>query len=416
MEKLNCFFRNSGKGKIAGIIQVHEHLPINMESLRGYVCTLYWKYLKEYCGYDEVYIVTNSFFTKKKSTCSLKNYPLIYNINQSGILKDIDDLFIQGEAPNFWGGILTPSTIFNLQRIQEWCREKWNGMNFYYISDDPFFPNTNIIKEIDYRFKNGKLNIGNQKRFPYEDQKKEFFKIDIPYLINVFDNLVIAFTGYDYPTYLEKTKIKNIPSTQYWTQFETLTYSGVNIDIKEKLSSFSWESKKYDCEYHGILRPSDRVKKTIKYYSALKNKFLLGTKAPKYFHKIPQEKYDLIDKYIPNNVLNTFIGQNAKCTFVTHYPELLGNQTTPRYFETMIGDVVPFLDIEYDPFKKLTSIKELQDFMYVSSPEEFSKKVSLISNDKILYQKIKRLQRQSIYEKFYEFIEPENRIEFEKII
>jgi hypothetical protein len=82
----------------------------------------------------------------------------------------------------------------------------------------------------------------------------------------------------------------------------------------------------------------------------------------------------------------------------------------------MLSDIVAFVDLRYDPEKKLTDNEELKEFMYVSTPEEFSKKVDKIANDKQYFRHIVKLQRKSIFDNFGEFIEENNKEKYFKFI
>ena len=111
-----------------------------------------------------------------------------------------------------------------------------------------------------------------------------------------------------------------------------------------------------------------------------------------------------------------YVASNSKSAFITHEENILGNQISPRYFDCMLADIIAFVDIRYDPEKKLTEDDVLKDFMYVSSPEEFSKKVDMIANDEQLYKDIKYRQRKSIFNHFREYINDENVEKYKKLL
>ena len=82
----------------------------------------------------------------------------------------------------------------------------------------------------------------------------------------------------------------------------------------------------------------------------------------------------------------------------------------------MLSDIVAFVDLRYDPEKKLTDNQELKDFMYVSSPKEFAEKVDKIANDEEFYRHIVKLQRKSIFDNFRDYIEDKNVELYKKFI
>ena len=124
--------------------------------------------------------------------------------------------------------------------------------------------------------------------------------------------------------------------------------------------------------------------------------FFLHLEEGKHFDKFDvMEYYDLLQK----------VAELSKSAFITHEDSILGNQISPRYFDCMLSDIIAFVDLRYDPDKKLTDNEELKEFMYVSTPQEFAEKVEKIANDETYYRHIKYLQRKSIFDNFNDFIE-----------
>ena len=100
---------------------------------------------------------------------------------------------------------------------------------------------------------------------------------------------------------------------------------------------------------------------------------------------------------------------SSKSTFLTHNKEVWNNQIPPRFFDCMIGDIILFVDDKFDSEHKFVDDnKELVDFMYVKTPEEFKERVDMIANNENLYKRIKYLQRLSVYNKFKDYINKDN--------
>ena len=70
----------------------------------------------------------------------------------------------------------------------------------------------------------------------------------------------------------------------------------------------------------------------------------------------------------------------------------------------MLSDIIAFVYAPYDADKEYTDDKELKEFMYVETPEEFAEKVNKVATDEKFYRHIKYLQRKSVYDKFNKYM------------
>jgi hypothetical protein len=426
MEKINYIKRNCGVGKIAAMPQIKDIVSFTKNPIRTICVHHYYRFLKEYCNYDKVYLVSNiPTLDESHWKCDniLKDIPIIYGISKKNLLNEynIDDMYLIPSTNNYYGGCVFLHAPFNYNRITEWWLENKDNpdKHIFYIQDDPLFPNVNFAKTTCKRL----FDLKNLKCFGNKTNSQEMIDKEIELLKEnrenvekMFDSLTVAFCGIDYEKYWYSIKEANRPSTQAWDNFNCYLWNGVNDNLEAKLVDYDWDNKKYDCEYHGVTKSGKRTKVTENYYTALKNKFMHVVGRSEFFHNLKEgvnfDKYDVTPYY----ELLQLVAKNAKSAFITHEDNILGNQISPRYFDCMLSDIVAFVDLRYDPEKKLTDNEELKEFMYVSTPEEFSKKVDKIANDKQYFRHIVKLQRKSIFDNFGEFIEENNKEKYFKFI
>lgn len=414
MKREHNIYRNCGVGRTAAICQIKDIASFKANPIRTICLYHYYLFLKNYCNYDKVWIMSNIATQDKeqwKCTNILKDFPIIYGTSERYILNKhkIDDVFFHQSTPNFYGGTIFPHYPFNINRVTEWWLEYHDkGGKLYYIQDDPLFPNTNLAKLCNHRlFDIKNVKCYGSKACPQELVDEELKlteqmrnEIDI-----AMKDTILAFCGLDYEKFWYSIKEKSRPEVDKWDVFSCYLWQGVNDNIDVKLKDYPWDGKIYDAEYHGVTKSAKRTKVTEDYYSALKNKFMhvvgrspffLNLEEGKHFDKFDvMEYYDLLQK----------VAELSKSAFITHEDSILGNQISPRYFDCMLSDIIAFVDLRYDPDKKLTDNEELKEFMYVSTPQEFAEKVEKIANDETYYRHIKYLQRKSIFDNFNEFIE-----------
>jgi len=425
MEKINHFYKNSGKGKIAAICQTKDVVSFLKNPIRTYCLYQYYRFLTEYCKYDKVWIMSNVPSTDPEEhvcTNMLKDLPIIWGTSEKHILEkhNVNDVIMQCTPPNFYGGVTWIFTPYNINRITEWwVSSKGTDNKLFYIQDDPLFPNPHIPAMVVKRLLDLKnLKIAYNKKYPAAvvDKEVEYMASMRADIDECFKSVIIGFCGLDYNKFLDTIKPDKRPVVSGWDNFNCYIWNGVNDNLDIKFKTYPWKDKKYDSEYHGVTKSAKRTKTTEAYYGALKNKFLHIVGRSPFFINLKEgehfDKHDVMEYY----ELWQYVASNSKSTFITHEENILGNQISPRYFDCMLADIIAFVDIRYDPEKKLTEDDVLKDFMYVSSPEEFSKKVDMIANDEELYKDIKYRQRKSIFNHFREYINDENVEKYKKLL
>lgn len=425
MEKIKHFYRNSGVGRVAAICQTKDVVSFLKNPLRTYCLYNYYRFLTEYCKYDKVWIMSNVPSTDPdEHVCKnmLKDLPIIWGTSERHILEKhgVNDVILQCTPPNFYGGVTWIFTPYNINRVTEWyVSSKGTDNKLFYIQDDPLFPDPDIAGLTVRRLLDLKnLKIAYNKKYPAEvvDKEVEYMASIRKDVDECLKSVIIGFCGIDYEKFWKSIKENKRPVVNGWDNFNCYIWNGVNDNLEAKLVDYDWNDKKYDAEYHGVTKSGKRTKVTESYYAALKNKFMHVVGRSPFFKNLNEnEHFDKFD-VTPYYELLQLVAKNAKSAFITHEDNILGNQISPRYFDCMLSDIVAFVDLRYDPEKKLTDNEELKDFMYVSSPKEFAEKVDKIANDEEFYRHIVKLQRKSIFDNFRDYIEDKNVELYKKFI
>lgn len=425
MEKIKHFYRNSGVGRVAAICQTKDVVSFLKNPLRTYCLYNYYRFLTEYCKYDKVWIMSNVPSTDpEEHVCKnmLKDLPIIWGTSERHILEKhgVNDVILQCTPPNFYGGVTWVFTPYNINRVTEWyVSSKGTDNKLFYIQDDPLFPDPDIAGLTVRRLLDLKnLKIAYNKKYPAEvvDKEVEYMASIRKDVDECLKSVIIGFCGIDYEKFWKSIKENKRPVVNGWDNFNCYIWNGVNDNLEAKLVDYDWNDKKYDSEYHGVTKSGKRTKVTESYYAALKNKFMHVVGRSAFFKDLKEgEHFDKFD-VTPYYELLQLVAKNAKSAFITHEDNILGNQISPRYFDCMLSDMVAFVDLRYDPEKKLTDNEELKEFMYVSSPKEFAEKVDKIANDEEFYRHIVKLQRKSIFDNFRDYIEDKNVELYKKFI
>lgn len=425
MEKIKHFYRNSGIGRVAAICQTKDVVSFLKNPLRTYCLYNYYRFLTEYCKYDKVWIMSNVPSTDpEEHVCKnmLKDLPIIWGTSERHILEKhgVNDVILQCTPPNFYGGVTWVFTPYNINRVTEWyVSSKGTDNKLFYIQDDPLFPDPDIAGLTVRRLLDLKnLKIAYNKKYPAEvvDKEVEYMASIRKDVDECLKSVIIGFCGIDYEKFWKSIKENKRPVVNGWDNFNCYIWNGVNDNLEAKLVDYDWNDKKYDSEYHGVTKSGKRTKVTESYYSALSNKFMHVVGRSPFFKDLKEgEHFDKFD-VTPYYELLQLVAKNAKSAFITHEDNILGNQISPRYFDCMLSDMVAFVDLRYDPEKKLTDNEELKEFMYVFSPKEFAEKVDKIANDEKFYRHIVKLQRKSIFDNFRDYIEDKNVELYKKFI
>lgn len=425
--KKSLLYRDSGKGKNAIIYLEsvgYNKILKNKNTALQYALYAYYNHLNNYGNYDNVYILSNNVdFTKnvidiidERSILYPIRDKIINNCAEKNLFLNlvISDIYIGHIHINFFGGVVEPYRLSFFARMHEWFYNTTNDKKIFSIIDDPMYtltnPTVSILKRL-YEVKTIK---------PIYSDNNEVNKIiqnDIDYVgenldnvFKIFNEVYVSFCGIDYNYFLNNLKTIDLPTNVIgWDSLEAYIWSGVNDFLEYKFADYNFSDKEYDCSYVGMSKDITRTITTERYYRRLKNKFLhFYVKKPFFMSLLPNEDYDSMQKIFYPEIYEEMC-KHSKSTFVTHTITNLGNQISPRFFDDMISDIICFLDINYDEDYDLVDNEELREFMYVSSPKEFSEKVDRISNDEDFYKHIKYLQRLEVWNKFNEYIEEKNK-------
>lgn len=414
MQKVNYLYKNCGIGKTAAICSLVYHVSFKSKNIYVLAIKQYIDYLLNYLKYDNVYIIADTLKQVKiEDTNIFKMYEgkIKYGIDDINFFNklNIDDLFLTQNLMVFFGGILNASYIYQMNNIVKWYND---NKKIFLIQDDPalFISNPgNLINQRLFINKNLKINIANEAMQYYINNSNK--------LNDIFDNkLIIAYCGYDYLTYYNRLinlKSKIQLNQRYYDNFNCYNYQGMNDNLDNKLINYNFDLKKYDHEYHGYhkTRINYRIKILEKLFKNLNNFLLISNK--KLFTNL--NNYDYYEDMNYYNLLQ-FINKNAKSTLIIADDLTFDSFVTPRFFDCMLSDIIAFIYTPYDSKKILVNDDFLKDFIYVDNPQDFVKKVNMISNNKELYYKIKMLQRKSTYELFNEFCNDKSKIQFETFL
>jgi hypothetical protein len=293
-----------------------------------------------------------------------------------------DALVVLNGNINFYGGVETPEQILNLHIINN-----FDGPVFY-IFIDTLLPLKNVWNSIQ------------RKSWSKKYQEKDILitRKDIVYITMCYDtNAVYKITN---KTGINPAKVIYFPFEKYAFFNDRLEYIGTkNIDLIYGANSFR----------------NKREKKIIKFYfdfpEDIKVLFYGKMKSTDFNSKLVDKKrFPLFEGPIKYNE-NLIKMNNALCTINISDTFNEGRQLNPRIYETVLGNVVSFMDIDYDPLKKAFKDPELQDFLYVKEKNDVIDKIKKLKLDNTFMKKIINLQYQDSFisqndlsEKFCELI------------
>lgn len=384
-----------GKGKTAAIICMTKYISLSSKLISTKTYEALKNFLLEVYEYDNVYFA--STFQGRTETDFDFFKGCMRQIEEPHCLDDADDIFQVQAALNMFLGYIYSDFFYNVLRVNEWYQKHGDG-HYYIIQDDP---------EIHY------LNpfiVFNRRMFEYktlghivpESVFEEYCNV-WPNVEKCINNCIIAHCGSSYPTFLSKLSPRNelTPKTvKLWAPFPIFTYQAMTDNVANKLKSYDYDTKEYKSEYHGYNRGSKRMEIIENFYTAVNGQNLLITSSKNLFRD--HGRFDRVSSLFYDDLI-PYIGQHAKSTFVIADEITFNDFISPRFFDAMLSDVIAFVYEPYDKDHKYIDDKELKNFMYVATPEDFAKKVELISSDKNYYNHIKFLQRKAIYDKYSQF-------------
>jgi len=279
------------------------------------------------------------------------------------ISDNYDTLIVINGNVNFYGGVETTDQLLNLHIINN-----FKG-HIFYVFIDTLLPLKNVWNSVEKK--------------PWG---KKYSKNDI--LITRNDIIYVTMC-YDTEAVFNITKKTDIhPKNVLYFPFEKYAFFG------KRLKTIG--TKSTDLIYGANSFRNKREKKLIKFYFNLPEDI-----NAEFYGKMKEDDF------------------NTKLTFNKRYPafnppvqykenlEALnksistinisdafneGRQLNPRIYETVLANVVSFMDRDYDPLKKAFKEKELQEFLYISSQTELIEKIRKLKLDNQYMNRIIDLQ------------------------
>ena len=422
MQYLDNLTKNSGNGKIAAILGITSPMSFRTSGIKNIGVKLYRDYLMKYVGYKEVYIISTSIKEQKINEEYFDKYTCVFGIDRVDLFNDlkIDDIFCRQHALIFFGGVLNDYYFSICNRIYEWYCKHGDG-HYYTIQDDPDFITINPLIFCEKRINTPETS--KPKPYKYNHDTKDA-KLYLEYKqkdnwYDCYNNTIVAYCGNNYELfYNRRIKIKfgspnYVTEPKYWCKFNTYNWQAVNCNLEDKLKDYPL-NRKYQSEYHGYIKHDDyRVKNTLAFYNTLDGPIKI-IEAKGHF----SDEFKNADKFseVPYNELFNEICKDSYSSFIIANPATFDDFISPRYFDLMLSDIIPFVFTPYDSKKQYTDDEFLKEFMYVDTPEQFKERVERIINEDKLFCKVKYHQRKSIYDKFNIYMLDKSKKKFEEYL
>ena len=404
MIKLDSFKKGEKKGKTIGIFSPSRVSPYKETKLPGWQETYNLiKFLKDYIGYDKVYVL-NWYKNDKRYKKLKEQYPYLYNLkNIEQASKDIDEILQKPDGLVCFGGNLHPTYYYICTLI--WYKRNDPNFKLYYYDHDPQFNKFNFVKGISSR--KSLINVG------MGDLEKEYSDIYLEHqkeLIEYIDNNTIGlYGGLDYDSYCKQLK-GDMPNMKQWLYFDINEYSFANnFDFSKILTNIKFEDK-YKFGYFGIKR-RNKIRQDI-----INN--LLGQldKSGIIIGNVNEiidcsSKFNCLESMqIPD--LYYFLNNNIKSSLFITDPANWNNYKSFRFFENLLLDYVGFIYKKQDIDKVYINNEELKSYIYVDE-DDFLGKVNQISSDEKLYKHLVYLERKEFYDQMSSYMTNDNKEIFE---
>lgn len=312
-------------------------------------------------------------------------------------LNDYDEVYIFNTSINLFGGTYQYINLVTFKKLLSFKGK------IYYVLSDPRFP----CKDFGHYMKK-RLEASEDGKHLQSDRGPTdiITKEDCDKWTNeIFPEITIAFNGFDYERlYKEYTKSKRkcnhvkYPSKCNWCQLMYFQQFGKKLMEEDKtiLLDHCFEDKKYDLCYYGVNRKNER------------NEIIASLYAPKELSKlfigldvidVPNSK--IIERTEREDLFPT-ICKNCLATVVIGDNYHNNNCITFRFYEAMLMDAVGLIYDAYDTDRKLIKNKFLLDFIYVKTADDVVDRLKRLREDKALYKKIIKLEREEVKRIFSE--------------
>lgn len=303
-------------------------------------------------------------------------------------INEYDEIFIYNSQLNIYGGLFPVPSIPTVKSLTKFKGELW------YMLTDPALPPVNVALLINQKFKycsepdHVKVIDGTEAIVTKKDME-DFTK-------NVYEKTKIAFCGLDFKKYYDdydpskRVDTRKIMNND-WAYFGLHEYYATRDFLDIKLQNPQKTPDAYDFVYCGNHRGSrDDVLKAVTAKTDLKcgivgyGDYITGSNVENY-------------QYMPHIDMFNFINKRAYSTIVMGDNLHNNNIITPRFYESMLLNVVAFIWHKYDVDKKFIKNKKLKNFIYVKNADEIHDKILEIKKDHELYKEIVDLERKEVF-------------------
>lgn len=404
MIKLNNFTKGEKKGKTIGIFSPSRLSPYKETKLPGWQESYNLiKFLKDYVGYDKVYIL-NWYKNDKRYEKLKEQYPYLYNLkNIEQASKDIDEILQKPDGLVCFGGALHPTYYYICSLI--WYKRNDPNFKLYYYDHDPQFNKFNFVRGISSRNSLRGVGMG--------DLEQEYIDIYMNHMNDLIEyidkNTIGLYGGLDYESYCQKLH-GDMPKIQQWQYFDINEYSFANnFDFTKILTEIKFDDK-YKFGYFGIKRRNKvRLEVINNLLGQLDNSGIIIGNVSEIIDC--SSKFKCIDSMqIPD--LYYFLNDHIKSSLFITDPANWNNYKSFRFFENLLLDYVGFIYDKQDINKVYINNEELKNYIYVNE-NNFLNKVEEISNNEKLYKHLVYLERKEFYDQMSPYMLQENKDIFE---
>lgn len=354
----------------AAIISLNKRIILSERNIRSLEVKYFREWLLTLNRYSEIDFV---------STKNQRNEPAekveYYKEAAETDINDYDHIFVHNDTVNFIGGSLFKHTI---KQIKEVCRFKGT---VHYLYTDPNLHLRNIAKVIfDRQTRGTKTDFKTDLRISLDD-------------VSQFANKEwkVIWCGKDFKSYYNSTysRVNKEQQCRIGRVLETDFFRYLFSQRKIELQWSPLNQRMYDLVYFGNWR-DERASKLSFYLSNNLQKRVIGFDDKKL--NVPNTHYS---EYVAPEKLAGLVNQ-AIASIVVGDPDHNNNITTARFFENILFEVCSFIDMDYDPHKRLYKSDFLKDFMYVKNGADLVSKLTLVRNDEQLFNRIINEQKTEI--------------------
>ena len=291
-------------------------------------------------------------------------------LNEISDINDFDYVFLYNYNINFYGGIENSFIINCIHLLSKYKKD------IYYL-----------LVDMGIFFKQLGSAILNK---PW-DSVKNLEEKDI-----TLNNIVYISQGYDLDLINTLKQGKGVisNSTKY---YPLQVMSLFNKDIKFDDYSFN---RDYDLYYGGSFRSGRRESQFIDYFFNKNiNAALFGSISENDF-KDYTGKYPIFNGKVKQNLI---IDENKKglATIILSEKNYNNNMITLRLYESLLADMVVFIDNKFDSKHIIFKDPELKEFNYVKSGKELEEKILKLKNDRDFLYNIIMKQRKEFNERLF---------------